>query len=177
MTSGNPDATVNLQASGAPDVGPGFQIAYALRRNEVWRWYWRAWRRRLWMFHLLLVVLIAAEFYAASPNAPMLIGVFLPTLLFAVPAIALMVAYPQIRFKSETRTLTLAAAGLETTIKGRRREYRWADFSSVAQVDDDVVLQTKRMNAFIIPPRAFASPEDQSAFAAFVKNAVAATGR
>jgi hypothetical protein len=175
--SGNPEATVDLQASGAADVGLGFLIAYALGRNEVWRWYWRAWRRRLWMFHLLLVVLIAAEFYAASPKASLVTGVPLPTLICALPAISLMVAYPQLRFKPETRTVTLTGDGLDTTIKGKSRKYSWGDIRSVTELNDYVILKNRKMIAFIVPPRTFASPDDRDTFADFVKKAVAATKR
>jgi hypothetical protein len=161
-----------MESGSSPAAGSGFHIAYAIRRDELWRWYWRAWRRKLWILHLLVVVVIGAEFYAASPTAPVTTGVLIPTLIFALPAIAIMIAYPQIRFKPETRTLTMSAEGLATTIKGKTRKFSWTKFRSVTEADGYLVIETKMMNLLIVPPRAFPSLDDRAAFAAFAINAL-----
>jgi hypothetical protein len=74
-----------------------FKIEYASRRGEVWNWYWRAWRERLWKTHLLtflaVVVAAMAGLYAVghgtlSPTA------FLVAPAFGVLSILWMPIYP-----------------------------------------------------------------------------------
>jgi YcxB-like protein len=135
-------------------------VDYQLRRSEIWTLYWWMWRRGLWRSHLIAfaTVGIAASlliYRAAPPNAlgwtiVLAAASFLP---------ALWIVYPQLRFKPQQRTLVIDASGIRTKIGGRSGSVEWRQIGVVAQVRGAVILQRRRGNAFVVPARAFASPE------------------
>ncbi|MFA6114533.1 MAG: YcxB family protein [Sphingomonas sp.] len=147
-------------------------IEYASRRGEIWTWYWRAWRQRLWKSHLriFLIVSVLADlilFGTASPHlaVPMAIG--------AIP-VALLILYPQIRFKPQTRTITIGTSGVTTVVGRKSGRISWKNIRSVTEERGYVVVEGSSGNAFIIPPRAFDTPETQATFVATAKERVAA---
>lgn len=141
-------------------------VEYQVRRSEVWSLYWWLWRRGLWRSHLLIVAML-------GPFASlMMFGGFPPDLrgwidvtgaALAVPA--LLILYPQLRFKSSIRTLTIGASGIRTRIGSRGGTIAWRKIGIVARENGAVIIQRTRGNAFIVPARAFASPEAAEAFA------------
>ena len=84
-------------------------ISYASQRGEIWRWYWRTWRRSLWKIHCAVFAATASsasfEFFGGPPKGwPgfVLIG------LIGVLPLAGFVLFPMLMFKPEVRTLTVA---------------------------------------------------------------------
>ncbi len=75
--------------------------------------------------------------------------------LIAVIVIAGLLAWPQIMYKPQVRTLGFGPAGLETSIRDRHRSYRWSDVATIEDKGDEVIVQLKNLNAFLIPQAAF----------------------
>ncbi len=84
--------------------------------------------------------------------------VFSP-LIFAVCVVALMILYPQLRFKPQLRTLVIDEKGLQTTIGKKNGVRMWREIASIEETSDRVIVTTRSMNAFLIPTSAFASEE------------------
>lgn len=136
-------------------------LKYRSTRAEVWRWYWREWRRPhgLWRYHLLLLVGLPS----LALLAPVLLGVHAgvwPALTFAITACIFLALYPMIRFKPQERTLVIGPDGLSTTIGRKRGQRAWSVICEVTPADGGVVMKTSKSNAFIIPARAFAEPRE-----------------
>lgn len=148
-----------------------FELHYALSRAEVWRWYWKAWRRRLWMYHAFVAALGALLVWQALQKvhgpATWVFVVLEPPLL-----IGFMIAWPQIRFKSAERRLVVGSDGLETWIGKQHAVYPWTRFRTVRPTGDDIVLELKNSNAFIVPNRALESDAQRDAFVAFAQKAL-----
>jgi hypothetical protein len=144
-----------------------FTVNYASRRSEVWRWYWRAWARPagLWRVHVLLGFSCAFVFtLLRNPRSFdfgfLLVAAAIYTLTFAV----LLPLWPQIRFKSAVRSLTINAQGLTTSVGKILGSRSWAEVGSVDERDGGVVITAKNKNAFIVPPRAFAGELERQEF-------------
>jgi hypothetical protein len=152
------------------------KIEYSSLRREVWKFYWRSWRQRLWKIHLLVfvaVTLLAFEYFAmqgfVAPNGAMLAfgcGFF---------SIAWMPIFPLLRFRPQTRSLEIDAEGISTTIGKISARRLWQEIASITEADGNIVVLVKTGNAFIIPPRAFDSENARLAFLAFAQNALAAS--
>jgi hypothetical protein len=154
----------------------GFRVQYTSRRREVWDWYWRAWRERLWKTHLLVFLTVSVTVYlyeeesaALSPAAAVL--------AFACGLISILwlPLYPLVMFKPQVRTLEIDQDGISTTIGRRSARRAWVDIRSVSEQDGYIIILNRNGNAFIVPPRAFASMEERQGFVSFLQNAVTAT--
>lgn len=148
-------------------------VEYASRRSEVWTLYWWMWRRGLWRSHLIAFVAVGAvvslvAYHGIPPTRSGWIAVVAAALVLP----ALWVAYPQLRFKPQKRTLTISESGITTRIGHRSGTAAWDDLK-VMRLKDAVILQRKRGNAFIVPARAFATPEAAQAFAREAERATA----
>ena len=144
-----------------------FTVNYASRRSEVWRWYWRAWARPagLWRVHLLLGFSCAFVFTLLRNPKSFHIGVFLvAAAIYTLSFIVLLPLWPQIRFKSAVRSLSVDAEGLTTSIGKISGSRRWTEVQSVEEKDGTVVITGKNQNAFMVPSRAFASELERGAF-------------
>ena len=136
-------------------------LRYKTSRADVWRFYWRQWRQKLWITHAAIVALAAFLAWQNAPkgNAGMLYA--------ATPAILLLaglIAYPQLRYKPQERELILDTTGIRTTIGKKSGEMTWQDVSRIDDAQGIVYIQRHNGNAFIIPKRAFASSEVRSDF-------------
>lgn len=150
-------------------------VDYELRRGEIWTLYWWMWRRGLWRTHLMAFVGVGIAaallvYRAVPPNAlgwaiVLAAASFLP---------ALWIVYPQLRFKPQLRTLVIDESGIKTRIGSRRGSLEWRQVGVVAAVRGAVIIQRKRGNAFVVPARAFASPEAFDDFAREARQACAA---
>jgi YcxB-like protein len=138
-------------------------VEYASSRREVWRWYWRAWAKPdgLWLFHVGIAIVIAASLSR---------GIF-EARRFAVAAIfafilcaALLPLWPQIRFKSARRSLTIDPSGIRTTIGKVSGSRAWAQISSVEDRGEEIIIAGRNRNAFIIPMRAFTTETNRQDF-------------
>jgi len=141
-------------------------VEYRTRRSELWSAYATMLRSRLWRTQLLtiaivMVVMSLATFGGPPPNAGGWITITLLGLLIA----CLSALYPQLRFKPQQRRLTIDSAGITTEIGKRSGSVAWKDVHSVTLQSRSLIVQGKRGDAFIIPVRAFASPEAMEAFA------------
>ncbi len=150
-------------------------IEYASRRGEIWTWYWRAWRQRLWRSHLAIFAIFAVPAYLlmSYPARPSLSTLAGPLAVGAIP-ILLLVLYPQFRFKPQARTISLGTSGITTTVGRKSGRISWKNIRSVTNERGYVVVEGSSGNAFIIPPRAFDTPAAQASFVASMKERIAA---
>ena len=143
-------------------------ITYSSSRRELASWYWYSLRHnpkhlRAWLLTLLpiAVLVFLSERQSGMPPTRAIVISAMATLAFAV----LLALYPQLRFKPQVRTLTIAPDGINTTINARSKSYRWSDVASVTEAHDRIHITLANANAFVVPSRAFSSPERQQEFA------------
>jgi len=137
-----------------------YTVNYASRRSEVWRWYWRAWARPtgLWRVHVLFGVTCGMIFTLFRNSKSFDVGFFFTAAaVYTVGFMILLPLWPQIRFKSAVRSLTINAEGLTTSIGKVSASRLWKEVKSVDERDGAVVITGKNQNAFIVPSRAFAT--------------------
>jgi len=141
-------------------------IEYSSTRRELASWYWYSLRHNPKHLAAWLVCLLAVGFYAfvAEHRTESTVRAAGSALLWALGAALFLALYPQMRFKSQARTLVISPAGISTSINGRSKEYRWSDVASVLARDDQVYLGFKNLNAFSVPARAFTSAEARLSF-------------
>jgi hypothetical protein len=141
-------------------------VVYALRRDEIWRWYKAAWKRRLWPFHAFMLLMPIGLFLALHHDGGWMSAVVSGGVI-GLMACAFMVVYPQIRYRPEERSLTVDDAGVRG-VRGKTDYFvKWAKIAGVEDDGDCLVIRERGQNAFIIPHRAFASEADRSAFRDF----------
>jgi hypothetical protein len=140
-------------------------IQYAITRKELWRWYWWMWLRQLIVIHLYVAWQLYSEIDGlykkgiAHGIEPILIGCGI-----MLCYLALMIAFPQIMYKSQMRTLTVSDKGIYTTIGKKKGDIAW---DKVSRIDNEVgyiAIVRKNLNSFIIPDRAFETQEKRSEF-------------
>jgi len=147
-------------------------VQYASTRSEVWRWYWRAWWKRLWVFHVVVflsvcgVVLLLLWTNDLVRPANVVLAV-----AGGLVAIVWMPLFPIIQFKPQTRTLTLEERGITTALGSKSAVPTWGQIRSVADEDGAIVIVGKNENAFIIPARAFVSEAERAEFLDYAKRA------
>ncbi len=148
----------------------GVTVTYVSRRNEVLKWYWRAWRRRLWKLHVIIflsvAIVFAINFYGKVPGSIQEWGT---VALVGFAPLLLLFTYPMLAFKSKSRVLTADENGIDTTIGITRRIVPWSDVVDVREDGEAVVIERRNGNAFIVPVRAFKSGETRRQFLAFVR--------
>jgi hypothetical protein len=151
-----------------------FKIEYTSRRGEVWNFYWRAWRERLWKIHLTFVILaVGSVCLYANTQGTLSASTVLLALGLSFLSILWMPIYPQVMFKPQLRTLDISPDGLSTTIAARSGKRSWEDIQSVSDQGGYIVILGRNGNAFIVPPRAFASKEELQRFLSFAQSMVA----
>lgn len=136
-----------------------FTVNYASRRSEIWRWYWRAWGKPsgLWRVHVFLGVGCGLV-YTLLDSKPFDLGLFFTyAVVYTVGFIVLFPLWPQIRFKSAVRSLTISSEGLVTSIGKITSSRSWTEVASVEERSGAVVITVENKNAFIVPSRAFDS--------------------
>jgi hypothetical protein len=144
-----------------------YTLHYRSSRAEVWRWYWGAWRARLWRIHVLLAALLAGliAYLASSPHNPWLGLVLFP---IALPMVALFfAAWPQITFKSAERTLQVGPEGWVTQIGRLTGARAWNEVASVAERNGTLAITSTNGNALVVPSRAF---PDRGSWERFVQD-------
>lgn len=150
-------------------------IEYASRRGEIWIWYWKAWRQRLWKSHLRIFAIFAglAYLFLSYPAPPSLATLAVPVAIGAVPVL-LLILYPQLRFKPQTRTVTIGTSGITTVVGRKSGKISWKNIRSVTEDRGYILVQGSSGNAFIIPPRAFETDATRAELVAMMKERVAA---
>jgi hypothetical protein len=144
-----------------------YTVRYASRRAEIWRWYWRAWRRPagLWRVHVMFGLVFAFVFVSLLEPGPFRLGRFLIVAVITTSACVLFFPlWPQLRFKSAVRTLTINAEGLETAIGTISAARSWKDIRSIQESDGAIVITGNNKNALVVPDRAFATSNERQHF-------------
>jgi hypothetical protein len=147
--------------------GQSYIVNYASRRSELWRWYWRAWAKPagLWRVHVFFGLTCGLIFTVLRNPHSFDVGFFLvAAAVYTLTFIILLPLWPQIRFKSAARSLTINAEGLTTSIGKILASRLWTEVLSVDERDLTVVITGKNKNAFIIPARAFAGDLERQEF-------------
>lgn len=142
-------------------------VRYALTRNEVWRWYWKAWCQRLWMVHALSAVVTVLAFSVYDLGGSLARSMGLGVLASLILAGA-MIGYPQLRYRPEERILTANTEGLSYVRGSQTGQVKWKVVRSAEFRDGDVIVSGRGGSAFIIPERAFASQEEALRFLEFI---------
>ncbi len=143
-------------------------MSYALRyrssREEVWRWYWRAWRTKLWRIHVLAAVVIAwVVTFLAVP--PFQLGLALVSFVVVLPIVVLLfAAWPQLAFKSKERAVSIGPDGWSSQIGRSGGARTWGEVASVIEGSGTLAITGKNGNALIIPQRALAGQGDWHQF-------------
>ncbi len=142
-------------------------IEYHSRRSEVAAAYWFTWLHSWRMRFFQVVIAVAVFFWSTSllrsPNRTFGSTV-LPAALITVGVLALLPLYPQLRFKSQLRRLTIDANGIHTTIGSLQGDVPWQRVASITTVGDRTYVLGTNLNTFIIPARAFVSPDQRDEF-------------
>jgi hypothetical protein len=145
-----------------------YSLRYQSTRTEVWRWYLRAWKSKLWMVHAAICLVIAGLISRTLPDANLVILLFLAIGLFPVVFLVFAVV-PQLMFKSAERHLTLNETGWVTTIGKKSGSRSWGDISRVEEAMGNLVIVSRGGNALIVPARAFPNSDRWNQFVADVK--------
>jgi hypothetical protein len=146
-----------------------YTLSYRSSRSEVWRFYWAAWRARLWPVHLVLAAVLA--FLLTDVLAPLAISSYVLYFFGFLPAVTLFFAlWPQLMFKGGERTLLVGPDGWSTMIGSKSGSRRWAEVASIREAKGSVVITSATGNALIVPARAFV---DEAFKSRFVKDAQA----
>src|SRR5262252_9137462 len=150
-------------------MGKVFTLRYRSTRAEVWGWYWRLWRSRLWRIHAIAAIafgfLISRLLYGLNNPS----GWIAASMIVFVTAVALSVLYSQLAFKSAERTLTVDAEGWSTQIGAKTGTRKWSETCPVYEKAGAIVFANKSGNALLIPGRAFSSPGEREQFLLHVK--------
>jgi hypothetical protein len=139
----------------------GYCLRYRSTRREVWQWYWRAWRQRLWRTHVLLVWTVATATLLRTGLSARHVAL---GLALGVLAVAWLPLVPVIAFKSNERTLRVDERGIDTSIGRLSATRAWGDVAAIDEQAGTIVIALKNGNAFIVPARAFGSDEERATF-------------
>jgi hypothetical protein len=146
-----------------------YSLQYRSTRTEVWQWYLRAWRSKLWVLHAALSLMIAGLISSrVLPDSNLVILGMLSIALFPV-VFLLFAAFPQLMFKSAERHLTLNEIGWTTTIGAKSGSRRWRDMASVDETPGALAIVSRYGKALIVPARALPNSDRWSQFVADVK--------
>jgi len=137
-------------------------IHYRSSRKEVSEWYWKMWRKKFWRYHIATLGIV---FLVSIGHWPPSSSEVLRGLTIGLIAVIGMLAFPQIMFKPQERTLTTNDQGIHTKIGNRQKQIGWNEISEVEKTQYAILIVRKRTgNAFIIPQRAFKSEQEFEAF-------------
>jgi hypothetical protein len=142
-------------------------IQYAIARRDLWMAYRLAWRR-IPMIGVTQAVTFLCTFYVGrsllAPSALRPAAEMALAALVGILPVAVLVLYPYIRFKPETRTFSIDSAGIRTFIGTRSGEVSWTQIVRVERVKQHLVVLGRTGNSFIVPDHAFASVAERDAF-------------
>jgi hypothetical protein len=145
-------------------------VQYYSTRREVWGFYWRLWKQRLWKMHLVIFVAVAVSgSFATFGRWPRSVPEFIAIVLTALVPIVLLTLYPMLMFKPQMRVLTVDDDGIATTIGRHNKSLAWAEIADVQDNGGALVIQGRNLNAFIVPARAFDTPGERLSFEEFVR--------
>lgn len=137
-------------------------LMYATTRRELATWYWRAWKERLWKVHVAFLVTLLAVAGPIAGHWPPLMADLTRAAVIGAAAMLFLFLFPQIKFKSEVRTLICDKTGIRTTIGKRSGSVSWQEIESIKGFDGTIVISRKNINAFLVPRRAFKSEQERA---------------
>ncbi|HEY9130663.1 MAG TPA: hypothetical protein VIM98_02805 [Dyella sp.] len=164
-------------AATADDATSGsYVLRYRSSRAEVWRWYWRSWKRKFWKLHALWAVVMVWPlsrmlFPIASP-APMLLSLLISMTL----VVCVMACVPQVLFKRGERLLKVDAHGWYSEIGNASGSRSWREVASIQGSGGTVAIVGTNGHAMIVPRRAFSDAVHQERFLSHVLAWHAAAG-
>lgn len=138
-------------------MAPEYTLTYRSSRLEVWRLYWRSWRKKLWRLHALFAAAPAGLFITHSaPLAHKLLQWGYGWLAMFPLVVLGFSSWPQIRFKRSERWLAVGPSGWSSRIGNLAGSKSWNEVASVELGEGCVLLVSMGGNALIVPARAFA---------------------
>jgi hypothetical protein len=151
--------------------GMSITVHYSSTRREVWGFYWQLWKKRLWKMHFVIfVAVLVFGSFATFGRLPRDAAEFVAISVIALIPIVLFALYPMLMFKPQMRVLTVDEDGIATTIgRHKNKSVAWAEIAEVQDNGEAVVIQRRNLNAFIVPTRAFGSPDEKLSFEEFVR--------
>ncbi|MBI1424060.1 MAG: hypothetical protein GC149_11380 [Gammaproteobacteria bacterium] len=146
-----------------------YSLRYSSIRSEVWHWYWKAWKSRLWWHHVSIAVFFCAGYVGIGlkNTDPVIWGEYFILALIAITAI--FSSIPQILFKSKERKLNVGPNGWDTQIGKKNGARNWNEVATIQNDSGKVIITSKNGNALIIPERAFIDTEDRERFLKDIK--------
>jgi hypothetical protein len=141
-----------------------YTLRYSSLRSEVWRWYWKEWKTRLWRIHVFIATFFCIGLVGIghkSADPVIWANYFFDTMLIIT---IISSAIPQILFKSQERTLNIGPEGWDTQIGKKKCARGWNEVASIREEFGKVIITNKNGNAFIVPERAFLTTEDRERF-------------
>lgn len=141
-----------------------YTLNYASSRAEVWHWYWKSWRTRLWRQHVLVAVFFSIGYAGIGTQANDAV-IWLKDFMLSLPiVILLMAAVPQILFKNAMRTLQIGPEGWSTVIGKNKGSRNWTEVASIHEDSGAVIITSRNGNALIVPARAFQTTDTKERF-------------
>jgi len=127
------------------------------------------WRKKLWLYHVAFfatILIVSVGHWPPRSSQDVTRGVIVGLVVVIVS-----MAFPQVMFKPQERTLTVNENGLDTKIGKKEAHIGWNEISRVAETHDTILIIRKRTgNALIIPKRAFRSEQEREAFYKLAKD-------
>jgi hypothetical protein len=146
-------------------------LQYTSSRQEVWRWYWRKWRRSLWMVHGFFAIVIVFIAFTARSDTFMFTPLRAVYALLAVAGMEVFfIGFPQLAFKPQGRTFAVNETGIATRIGRRRASINWSSIKSIEDIQGEIIVSRRNGNAFLIPERAFLSQAERTDFLSKINN-------
>ena len=139
-------------------------LRYRSSRSDVWRWYWRTWRAKLWRTHVLVATVAAFVLSESTFESINLASWGLWYLVAQLAVTALFASVPQVMFKASERVLAVSPQGWSTQIGKRSVSRTWAEVASIGDEDGRVLIAGTNGHALIIPARAFADSQYREQF-------------
>jgi hypothetical protein len=147
-----------------------YQLQYSSTRAEVWRFYWRTWRKNLWRIHVFAALGVGFVVSGATTGSLQIVS-WLTCAVAAFPlVVAGFAAVPQIAFKPQERTLEVGSEGWSSKIGRLSGSRPWSEVASVEDETEAVLIRGTNGNALVVPSRAFVSPEQRQQFVSDVRS-------
>lgn len=151
-------------------VNMNYTLRYSSLRSEVWHWYWKAWKNRLWRIHVSLAIFFCISFVGIVLKSTVPVIWFKYLVISLLTVIAISSIIPQILFKSQERLLNVGPEGWDTKIGKKKGARNWSEVASIKEDSGKVVITNKNCNALIVPERAFKSEKDNMRFYDDIRN-------
>jgi hypothetical protein len=141
------------------------EIKYKTTKNEVFYFYKKRWKEKLWRFHIVIFLCSTFVVYNQfthtqfSNSTKIIIASF-----FGLLILSIMPLIPLIFHKKDERSLLVTDDGIETTIGTRHGVIPWNKIAHLEKTEEYIYITGKNQNGFIIPNSAFNTKNDKSLF-------------